>query len=68
MRTSISIDDHKLSALLEATGTRNMTKALNLAVDHYLRQKALRDLRALRGQVNILDNDSLEHADIDEYT
>ncbi|MEM7735203.1 MAG: hypothetical protein AAF267_05375 [Deinococcota bacterium] len=66
MRTTISIDDNKLEALLEAAGTDNMTKALNLAADAFIRLRAIERLRARKGKVDILDNDEIELAAVEE--
>lgn len=65
MRTTISIDDSKLEALLEAAETDNMTKALNLAADAFIRLKALEQLRAFKGRVEVLSNDEIERATLE---
>ena len=67
MRTTVTIPDERLADLLEATGTRNRTAAINHAIDTYLRDAKLERLRALRGDVEIASNDEIEGWDRDEF-
>lgn len=46
MRTTISIDARMLQELVEATGARSGSAALNEAAAEYLRQKKLKALKA----------------------
>ena len=46
MRTTISIDARMLRELVEATGARSGSAALNEAAVEYLRQKKLKALKA----------------------
>ena len=46
MRTTISIDARLLRELVEATGARSRSAALNEAAAEYLRQKKLKGLKA----------------------
>lgn len=45
MRTTISIDQRVLEELVEATGERSRSAALNRAAEEYLRRRKLRDLK-----------------------
>lgn len=55
-----------MKELLEMTATNSMTQAVNAAVDDYIRQHRLRQLRALRGKVDILSNEEIEAAELRE--
>ena len=46
MRTTISIDAQVLNDLVEATGARSRSAALNEAAAEYLRRKKLNELKA----------------------
>ena len=46
MRTTISIDPLVLEALVEATGARSRSAALNAAAEEYLRRRKLDALKA----------------------
>ncbi len=46
MRTTISIDSRVLEALVQATGARSRSAALNRAAEEYLRRKKLDALKA----------------------
>ena len=60
MRTIITLSDETARELLAATGTDDLTQAVSMAVEAFLRRHRLEDLRALRGKVDILSNDELE--------
>ncbi|TAN62344.1 hypothetical protein EPN16_01730 [bacterium] len=49
MRTTINIEEEKLSRLLQATHQKNKSKAVRLAVEEYLRKERLRKIELLRG-------------------
>jgi predicted CopG family antitoxin len=46
MRTTISIDSRVLEELVQATGARSRSAALNQAAEEYLRRKKLDALKA----------------------
>ena len=66
MRTTITIADEKMQELLDITETRSMTKAVNMAVEEFIRHHRLQRLRALRGKVAILSNDEIEAAELED--
>lgn len=49
MRTTINIEEGKLSRLLRATHQKNKSKAVRLAVEEYLRKEKLKKIELLRG-------------------
>lgn len=49
MRTTINIEEEKLSRLLQATHQKNKSKAVRLAVEEYLRKEKLKKIELLRG-------------------
>jgi hypothetical protein len=66
MRTTVTLGDEVIQELLDATGTSNMTQAVSTAVSEYLRRQRLEKLRALRGKIDILSNDEIEAAELQE--
>ncbi len=59
MQTLINFDDNQLKSLMFYTHAENESDAVNKAIEYYLdwqKQKAKRDLLAMRGQVDIEDN------------
>ena len=59
MQTTINFDDDTLKSLMFYTHAKNESEALAKAIEDYLqwqKQKAKRDLLALRGKVDIEDN------------
>ena len=66
MRTTVTLGDEVMRELLEATQTDNMTQAVSTAVSEFLRRRRLEKLRTFRGKVDILTNDELEKAEIDD--
>ena len=67
MRTTIIIDDKKVSQLLALTGTRKKSEAINRAVDDYIERKAKQKLLDLRGKLNLNTNwKKIRELEIDE--
>lgn len=59
MNVSYNFDDSTLKSLMFYTHTNNESEALSKAIEYYLqwqKQKAKRDVLALRGKVDIEDN------------
>jgi Arc/MetJ family transcription regulator len=67
MRATITIDDHRLAELMDLTGAKHRTEAINRAIDEYVRREKLQRLLALAGNVAILSNDEIEAMDEAEY-
>ena len=57
MRTTIDVDDRLLAQVLEITGESSKSKAVNRALEDYVRQERVKGLLALRGKLDLdLDN------------
>ena len=56
MRTTITIDDHLFCELLRYSDTRSKSAAVSRAIEEWLADKKIRELRALRGKLDIIDN------------
>jgi metal-responsive CopG/Arc/MetJ family transcriptional regulator len=67
MRATVTIPDELLAELLTIVGTTNRTRAINEAIRGYVRQANIKRLIALRGTVDIADNDEIESWDEAEY-
>lgn len=67
MRATVTIPDELLAELLTIVGTNNRTRAINEAIRGYVRQANIQRLIALRGTVDIADNDEIESWDEAEY-
>ena len=48
MRTTINIEEEKLSCLLNATHLKNKSKAVRLAVEEFLRKEKLKKIELMR--------------------
>jgi hypothetical protein len=66
MRTSVTLDDKVFHDLMEVTGETNRTRAVQIAVEEFLRREKLERLRQLRGKVTILSNEELEAGELEE--
>ena len=66
VRTSVTLDDEVFRELLEITEETNRTRAVQIAVERFVRDAKLERLRRLRGKVAILSNDELEAGELAE--
>ena len=66
MRTSVTLDDELFQELLEITNETNRTRAVQTAVERFVRDAKLRQLRKLKGKVTVLSNDELEAGELEE--
>ena len=53
MRTTIDVDDRLLAQVLEITGESSKSKAVNRALEDYVRQERVKGLLALRGKLDL---------------
>ncbi len=65
MRTTLNIDDKLLETVIEATGEKNKSKAVNAALKEYIRRKHVQELIDSWGKI-IVDDYSEEHDRLDE--
>ena len=56
MRTTLSIDDQVMQAVMDETGRSNPLDAVREALQSYLQEQKLKKVIALRGKVQITDN------------
>ena len=56
MRTTLDIDEQVLRDVVEVTGELNKSRAANKALKAYLRAEAVKELIALAGRVDVLDD------------
>ena len=56
MRTTINIDGGLLEELVKLTGEKSKSKALNKALEEYIRRKRIEELRAALGTIDLVDN------------
>lgn len=67
MRTTLNIDEKLIEEITVVTGERNKGKAVNKALEEYVRNKRLQELKALAGHIDIVDNlDELEELELEE--
>lgn len=66
MRLDIVIDRQHVEDLLRFAGTSDPAEAVRIAVDAYVRRARIDGLMALAGKVDILSNDEIEAADLDQ--
>jgi Arc/MetJ family transcription regulator len=68
MRTTINLKEELITDLMKRTKSRTKTHAIETAIKEYLQKKAIDDLIALSGKVNIEpDWEKEEEAELDEY-
>ncbi|WP_305046444.1 type II toxin-antitoxin system VapB family antitoxin [Geoalkalibacter sp.] len=56
MRTTVNIDDEKGKELMQITSAPSMSKAIQMALAEYIDMKRKKQLLALRGKLDIIDN------------
>ena len=66
MRTSVTLDDEVFRELMELTNETNRTRAVQTAVERFVRDAKLERLRQLKGKVSVLSNDELEAGELGE--
>ena len=67
MRTTLDIDEKLLGDVVKVTGEKSKSKAVNKALEEYVRSKKIDELRALAGKLDILDNwCELEELELEE--
>ena len=65
MRTTLNIDDEILAEVIKATGEKSKSKAVNMALGRYVRQKKIENLLSMAGNMEI-DDTSVEQAKVDK--
>ncbi len=56
MRTTLNIDPDLLDAVVETTGERSKTRAVNKALEEYLRRRKISELREIAGNIDLVNN------------
>ena len=65
MRTTLNIDEKILAEVIEATGEKSKSKAVNMALEQFVRQKKIKNLLSMVGKLEI-DDTSEEQAKVDK--
>ncbi len=55
MRTTLNVDDELLESIVEATGEKNKSKAVNAALKEYIRRKHVQELIDSWGKIIVDD-------------
>ena len=55
MRTTLDVDPDLIDAVVETTGERSKTKAVNKALEEYVRRTDINELRAMAGRFHLDD-------------
>lgn len=67
MRTTLDLDKKLLDEVVELTGEKVLSKAVNMALIEYIRRKRTQELIALAGHIEMVDNlQELEAMDMEE--
>ena len=70
MRTTVDIEEKLLKNVVALTGEKSKNKALNKALEEYVRRSRVEELRAMLGKVDLVDNwrelEELEIKEMDE--
>lgn len=56
MRTTLNIDDDLIQEVMRFTKSENRSEAIRIALKSYIRQQELRQIRAMRGTMDIDDS------------
>lgn len=56
MRTTLDVDEKLLAEVVKATRANSKSKAVNKALDEYIRRRKIDELRAMLGTVDLVDN------------
>lgn len=56
MRLTISINDDLVADILQISEYKTKTKAINMALNEWLRVKKMQKIKSLRGKLNIQNN------------
>ncbi|MDE2884565.1 MAG: type II toxin-antitoxin system VapB family antitoxin [Chloroflexota bacterium] len=56
MRTTLDIDERLLREVIERTGEKSRSRAVDAALQAYLRSEAARELVGLAGRIDIVDS------------
>ena len=56
MRTTLDIDEKLLVEVGKLTNEKSKSKAVNKALDEYVRWRKIEELRSLAGKIDLLDN------------
>lgn len=64
MRTTLDVDEKLLEAVLALTKEKRKGKAVNKALEEFVRRKRIEELRAMAGTLDMVDNwHQLRHMD-----
>ena len=67
MRTTINIKDEVIKQVIEYTGAKNMSQAVNEVLETFVREKRKQKLFDLKGKLQLEDNwQKLREMEIDE--
>jgi len=67
MRTTLDLDEILVKEVLELSGAKTKTEAMNTAMREYARIRKIRRLRELRGKLDLTENwQELEEAELRE--
>ena len=56
MRTTLELDEKLVEAVTELTGVKSKSKAVNKALEEYVRRQRIEELRAMLGKIDLVDN------------
>jgi len=56
MRTTLNLSDSLVRELMEVTGSRTKTDAIEEAIREFLRKRKIEKLKSLSGKVQLTDN------------
>lgn len=67
MRTTLNIKDEIVKQVLELTGAKNKSQAVNQALEAFVREKRTQKLLNLKGKLNLEENwKKLREMELDE--
>ncbi len=56
MRTTLNIDEEVIKQILQITGIKNKSKAVNKILERYVREEKRKKILKMKGKLNLDDN------------
>lgn len=67
MRTTLNLNNDVIDKILQLTGAKNRSQAINEVLEHYIKEKQLSNLLGLKGKLHLDENLSeLREMELDE--
>ncbi len=67
MRTTLNLNEEIINQVMQYTGIKNKSKAVNIVLETYVREKKRQNILKMKGKMNLDDNwKQLREMELDE--